>query len=33
MKNFQWNLKRNSYIFIHENVFENAVSEMLVILP
>ena len=28
----QWNLKRNSYIFIQENTFENAVCEMAAIL-
>ena len=27
----QWNLERNSYIFIHENVFENVVCEMAAI--
>ena len=29
---FQWNLHPNSYIFIHENAFENAVCEMTAIL-
>ena len=29
---FQWNLKRNSYIFSQENAFENVVCEMAVIL-
>ena len=24
----QWNIKRNSYIFIQENAFENVVCEM-----
>ena len=28
----QWNLKRNSYIFIQENAFENVVCEMAAIL-
>ena len=28
----QWNPKQNSYIFIHENAFENAVCEMAAIL-
>ena len=28
----QWNVKRNSYIFIQENVFENIVCEMVAIL-
>ena len=28
----QWNLNRNSYIFIQENAFENVVSEMASIL-
>ena len=28
----QWNSKRNSYIFIHENAFENIVCETAVIL-
>ena len=28
----QWNLKLNSYIFIQENAFENAVCEMAIIL-
>ena len=28
----QWNLKRNSYIFIQENAFENVVREMVAIL-
>ena len=28
----QWNLKRNSYIFIQENSFENVVCEMAAIL-
>ena len=28
----QWNLKRNSYIFIQENAFENLVCEMAAIL-
>ena len=28
----QWNLKRNSYIFIQENAFENIVCEMAFIL-
>ena len=27
----QWNLERNSYIFVHENVFENVVCEMAAI--
>ena len=27
------NIIRNSYIFIHENAFENVVCEMVVILP
>ena len=27
----QWNLKRNSYIFIHKNAFENVVCEMAAI--
>ena len=30
---FQWNLKRNSCVFIQENVFENVVCEMVSILP
>ena len=29
---FQWNLKRNSYIFIQENAFENVICEMAAIL-
>ena len=29
---FQWNLNRNSYIFIQENAFENVVWEMAAIL-
>ena len=29
---FQWNLKQNSYIFIHKNSFENIVCEMSAIL-
>ena len=29
---FQWNLERNSYIFIQENAFENVVCKMAVIL-
>ena len=29
---FQWNLTRNSYIFIHENAFENVVWKMAAIL-
>ena len=28
----QWNIQRNSYIFIQENAFENVVCEMAVIL-
>ena len=28
----QWNLNRNSYIFIQENVFENVVWKMATIL-
>ena len=28
----QWNLYRNSYIFIHENAFENVVWKMVAIL-
>ena len=28
LRNKQWNLKRNSYIFIRENAFENVVYEM-----
>ena len=28
---FQWNLKRNSYIFIHGNMFGNVVCEMVYI--
>ena len=28
----QWNLNRNSYIFIHENAFENVVWKMAAIL-
>ena len=28
---FQWNPKRNSYIFIPENVFENVVCEVVTI--
>ena len=28
----QWNLKRNSYIFIQENALENVVCEMAAIL-
>ena len=28
----QWNLKRNSYIFIQENAFENVVCEMVTML-
>ena len=28
----QWNIKQNSYIFMHENAFENVVSEMEAIL-
>ena len=28
----QWNLIRNSYVFIHENAFENVVCEMAAIL-
>ena len=28
----QWNINRNSFIFIHENAFENVVCEMVVIL-
>ena len=31
-KKFLWNLKRNSYIFIQENAFENAVCKVTVIL-
>ena len=30
---FQWNRKRNSYILIQENVFENVVCEIASILP
>ena len=30
--NIYWNLKRNSYIFIQEDAFQNVVSEMAVIL-
>ena len=30
---FQWNLKRNSYIFIQETLFENVVLEISAILP
>ena len=30
--NLQWNLKRNSYIFIQENVFENVVWKTAAIL-
>ena len=29
----QWNLKRNSYIFIQDNAFENVVWKMAAILP
>ena len=29
----QWNLKRNSYIFIQENAYENVVWQMAAILP
>ena len=29
---FQWNLNRNSYIFIQENAFENVVRKMVAIL-
>ena len=29
----QWNLKRNSYIFIQENAFENVVRKMAAIMP
>ena len=29
---FQWNLDRNSYIFIHENAFGNVVWKMTAIL-
>ena len=29
---FQWNLKQNSHIFIHENAFENVVCQMTEIL-
>ena len=28
----QWNLNQNSYIFIHENAFENVVCEMVAVL-
>ena len=28
----QWNINRNSYIFIQENAFENVICEMMVIL-
>ena len=31
MNKLQWNLKRNSYIFIQENAFENIVCEMAAI--
>ena len=30
---FQWNIKQNSYIFIQENAFGNAVWETAAILP
>ena len=30
---FEWNLNRNSHIFIQENAFENVVSNMVTILP
>ena len=29
----QWNLNRNSYIFIHENAFQNVVWKMVAISP
>ena len=32
LNTFQWNRKRNSYIFIQENTFENVVLEMAAIL-
>ena len=32
MNKLRWNLKRNSYIFIQENAFENIVCEMAAIL-
>ena len=30
--NLRWNFNRNSYIFIHENAFENVICEMAAIL-
>ena len=32
MNKLQWNLNRNSYIFIQENVFESVICEMAAIL-
>ena len=32
MNKLQWNLKRNSYIFVQEYAFENIVCEMAAIL-
>ena len=32
MNKNQWNFKRNSYIFIHENASDHVVCEMAVIL-
>ena len=32
MNKIQWKLNRNSYIFIHENAFENVGCEMAAIL-
>ena len=32
MNKFQWNLDRNSNIFIQQNAFENVVCEIAVIL-
>ena len=29
---FQWNLNRNSYMFIHENAFENIIRKLAAIL-
>ena len=31
-KELQWNLTRNTYIFIHENAFENVVRKLVAIL-
>ena len=33
LEQFQWNFNQNTKIFIHENVSEYIVCEMVVILP